>query len=177
MDRGAWKATVHEVAESWAQLSEHNSATEHSMAQAFSLQSFSCYGPRALGHPGFSSHGTWAPEQTLSRCGAQGFVAPSHVESSRTRIQPMSLEWARGLCTTEPPGKPYTSCSGPGYGDRIWKQPRCPSADEWIRKLWYIYTMEYYSAIKKDAFESVIQSEVSRKEKHHYSILMHIYGI
>ena len=32
---------------------------------------------------------------------------------------------------------------------RIWKQPRCPSADEWIRKLWYIYTMEYYSAIKK----------------------------
>ena len=39
---------------------------------------------------------------------------------------------------------------------RIWKQPRCPSADEWIRKLWYIYTMEYYSAIKKNAFESVL---------------------
>ena len=37
---------------------------------------------------------------------------------------------------------------------RIWK-PRCPSADEWVRKLWYIYTMEYYSAIKKDTFESV----------------------
>ena len=37
-----------------------------------------------------------------------------------------------------------------------WKQPRCPSADEWIRKLWYIYTMEYYSAIKKDTFESVL---------------------
>ena len=59
---------------------------------------------------------------------------------------------------------------------RTWKQPRCPLADEWIRKLWYIYTMEYYSAIKKDAFESVlmrwmklepiIQSEVSQKEKH-----------
>ena len=55
-------------------------------------------------------------------------------------------------------------------------------ADEWRRKLWYIYTMEYYSAIKKDAFESVlmswmkqepiIQSEVSQKEKHQYSILM-----
>ena len=59
---------------------------------------------------------------------------------------------------------------------RTWQQPRCPSADEWIRKLWYIYTMEYYSAIKKNTFESVlmrwmkleliIQSEVSQKEKH-----------
>ena len=38
---------------------------------------------------------------------------------------------------------------------RTWKQPRCPSADEWIRKLWYIYTMEYYSAVKKNTFESV----------------------
>ena len=70
---------------------------------------------------------------------------------------------------------------------RTWKQPRCPSADEWIRKLWYIYTMEYYSAIKKNTFESVpmrwmklepiIQSEVSQKEKHQRSILTHIYGI
>ena len=56
---------------------------------------------------------------------------------------------------------------------RTWKQPRCPSADEWIRKLWYIYTMEYYSAIRKNAFESVlmrwmklepiIQSKVRKK--------------
>ena len=70
---------------------------------------------------------------------------------------------------------------------RTWKQPRCPSADEWIRKLWYISIMEYYSAIKKNVFESVlmrwmklepiIQSEVSQKEKHQYSILTHIYGI
>ena len=39
---------------------------------------------------------------------------------------------------------------------RTWKQPRCPLADEWIRKLWYIYTVEYYSAVKKNAFESVL---------------------
>ena len=65
---------------------------------------------------------------------------------------------------------------------RTWKQPRCPSADKWIRK-----TMEYYSAIKKKVFKSVlmrwtklepiIQNEVSQKEKHQHSILMHIYGI
>ena len=70
---------------------------------------------------------------------------------------------------------------------RTWKQPRCTLAEEWIRTLWYIYTMEYYSAIKKNALESVlmrwmkrepiINSEVSQKEKHQYSILRHIYGI
>ena len=70
---------------------------------------------------------------------------------------------------------------------RTWKQPKCPSADKQIRRLWYIYTMEYYSAIKKNAFESVllrwmklepiIQSKVSQKGKHQYSILTHIYGI
>ena len=69
---------------------------------------------------------------------------------------------------------------------RTWKQPRCPSTDEWIKKLWYIYTMEYYSAIKRNAFESelmrqmnlksIIQSEVSQKEKNKY-ILIHRYGI
>ena len=72
----------------------------------------------------------------------------------------------------------------PGGSDG--KQPRCSSADEWIRKLWYIYTMEYHSAIKNNTLESVlmkwmklepiIQSEVSQNEKHQYSILMHIYG-
>ena len=70
---------------------------------------------------------------------------------------------------------------------RAWKQSRCPSTVEWIKKLWYIYTMVYCSAIKKNIFESVlmrwmklepiIQSEVSQKEKHQYSTLMHIYGI
>ena len=70
---------------------------------------------------------------------------------------------------------------------RTWKQLRCPSADKWVRKLWYIYTMGYYSAIKNNTFESVlmrwmklepiIQRKVSKKEKHQYSILTHIYGI
>ena len=70
---------------------------------------------------------------------------------------------------------------------RTWKQLRCPLTDEWIKKLWYIYTMENYSAIKRNAFESVlmrwmnlesiIQSEVSQKEKDKYHILMHIYRI
>ena len=69
---------------------------------------------------------------------------------------------------------------------RSWKQPKCPSRDEWIKKLWYIYTMEYYSAIKRNEIgsfvetwmdlETVIQSEVSRKEQNKYRILMHICG-
>ena len=63
---------------------------------------------------------------------------------------------------------------------RIWKQPRCLSTDEWIKKLWNIYTMEYYSDIKRNAFESVLmrkmnlesitQSEVSQKEKNKHRI-------
>ena len=70
---------------------------------------------------------------------------------------------------------------------RAWKQPRCPLADEWIKKLGYIYTMEYYSVIKRNTFELVlvrwiklepiIQSEVSHKEKGKYHILTHIYRI
>ena len=72
------------------------------------------------------------------------------------------------------------------------KQPRCLSTDEWIKKWWYIYTMEYYSTIKRNTFESVLMgwmnlepeemmnlepSEVSQKEKDKYHILMHIYRI
>ena len=70
---------------------------------------------------------------------------------------------------------------------RTWKRPRCPSTDEWIKQFWYIYTMEYYSAIKKNKLESIlmrwmnlepiIQSEVSQKEKDKYCILMHRYWI
>ena len=68
---------------------------------------------------------------------------------------------------------------------RTWKQPKCPSTDEWIKKMWHIYTMEYYSAIKRIKIElfvvrwmdleSVIQSEVIQKNK--YRMLTHIYVI
>ena len=70
---------------------------------------------------------------------------------------------------------------------RTWKQPKCPSTDEWIKKMWYIYTMECYSAIKSNKsgsfvetwmnLETVIQSEVSQKDKNKYRMLMHICGI
>ena len=68
---------------------------------------------------------------------------------------------------------------------RTWKQPRFPSTDEWIKKLWYIYTMEYYSAIRRNELESVVvrwmnlepvtQSEVSQKEKNKYSLSLNIW--
>ena len=68
---------------------------------------------------------------------------------------------------------------------RTWKQPRSPSTDEWVRELWYIYTLEYYSATKRNKFElvlmrwmklkSIIQSEISQKDKVKYCILTDIY--
>ena len=70
---------------------------------------------------------------------------------------------------------------------RTWNQPKCSSTDDWIKKMWHIYTMEYYSAIKRSEIElfvvrwmdleSVVQSEVSQKEKNKYHMLTHIYGI
>ena len=70
---------------------------------------------------------------------------------------------------------------------RTWKQPKCPSTNKWIKKMWHIYAMEYYSAIKRNKIElfvvmwmdleTVIQSEVSQKEKNKYRMLTHIYGI
>ena len=70
---------------------------------------------------------------------------------------------------------------------RSWKQPTCPLTNEWINKMWYIYTMEYYSAIKRKKIgsfvetwmdlETLIQSELSQKEKNKYRILTHICGI
>ena len=70
---------------------------------------------------------------------------------------------------------------------RTWNQPKCPSTDEWIKKMRHIYTMEYYSAIKRNEIElfvvrwmdleSVIQSEVSQKEKNKYNVLAHIWNL
>ena len=70
---------------------------------------------------------------------------------------------------------------------RTGKQPKCPSTDEWIKKVWQIYTVEYYSALKRNEIElfvvrwmyleTVIQSEVSQKEKNKYHMLILIYGI
>ena len=69
---------------------------------------------------------------------------------------------------------------------RSWKQPKCPSTDKWIKKMWYIYTMEHYSAIKRNEIgsfvetwvdiETVIQNEVNQKEKNKYRMLTHICG-
>ena len=95
-------------------------------------------------------------------------------------IYPEETKIERDTCIPLFTGAPFTIA-------RTWKQPRCPSTDEWIQKLGYIYTMEYYSAIQRNTFESIlmrwmnlepmIQSEVSQKEKDKYCILTHIYGI
>lgn len=70
---------------------------------------------------------------------------------------------------------------------KTWMQPRCPYTGEWIKKIWNVYSMEYYSALERNAFESVqmrwtnlellIQSKISHKEKYKYRILTNIYGI
>ena len=70
---------------------------------------------------------------------------------------------------------------------KTWKQPKCPSTDEWLKKMWYIYTMEYYSAIKKNKImpsaatwrdlEIIILSEVNQKEKDKYHMISLICGI
>ena len=70
-----------------------------------------------------------------------GLLFPSPGYLPDPGVEPRSPTLQADALTSEPPGK---------------KQPRYPSADKWIRKLWYIYTMEYYSAIKKNTFESVL---------------------
>ena len=70
---------------------------------------------------------------------------------------------------------------------KTWKQPKCPSTGEWIKRMWYMYTMEYYSAIKKNEIvpfaatwmdlEIIIVSEVSQTEKDKYRMMSLICGI
>ena len=70
---------------------------------------------------------------------------------------------------------------------KVWKRPKCPSMDEWIKKMWYIYTLEYYSAIKKNEIlpfaatwmdlEGLMLSEISQTEKDKHCMISFIYGI
>ena len=109
-----------------------------------------------------------------------GIKLPYYPEIPLLGTHPEETKIEKDTCTPVPTAALFTLA-------RTWKQPRCPLADEWIRKLWYIYTMEYYSAMKRSTSESVlmrwmnlepvIQSEVSQKENDKYCILTHIYGI
>ena len=110
----------------------------------------------------------------------QGIKAPYEPATPLLAIYPEETKIEKDTCTPVFTATLFTIA-------RAWKQPRCPSTDEWIKKRWYIYMMEYYSAIKRNAFESVlmrwmnlepiIQSEVSQKKKNKYYISTHIYGI
>ena len=110
-------------------------------------------------------------------------MTPSQLKMNWGIYDKIKNEWYSILKDTGTP----VSTAAPATIARTWKQPRCPSTDEWIKKLWYIYTMEYHSAIKRKIFESVlmrlmnlepiIQSEGSQKEKDKYHILMHTYEI
>ena len=92
-------------------------------------------------------------------------------------IYPEEIKTEKDTCTPVFTAALFTTA-------RTWKEPRCPSTDEWIKKLWYLYAMEYYSAIKRNTSESVlmrwmelepiIQSEVNQKKKYKYRIRTHI---
>ena len=115
------------------------------------------------------------------KCDAYRYIKPPYdLASTLIGIYPEEAKTEKDTCTTIFNAALFTTA-------RTWKQPRCPSTDEWIKKLWYIYMMEYYSAIKRNTSESVlmrwmnlepiIQSEVSQQEKDKCHILMHIYVI
>ena len=105
---------------------------------------------------------------------------PSDLTVPLLGIYPVKIIIEKAICTPVFTAALFTTV-------RPLKQPRSPLTDKWIKKWWHIYAMEYYSAIKRNAFESVlmnwmnlepiVQSEVSQKEKNKYYILMPIYGI
>ena len=107
-------------------------------------------------------------------------VLPYHPEFPLLGIHPVKTINQKQTCTAVFIAALFTVA-------RTWKQPKCPLTDEWIKKIWHIYTMEYCSAIKRNEIElfivswmdleSVIQSEVSQKEKKKYRVLTHVYGI
>ena len=117
------------------------------------------------------------------------------MEASRAclfREQEIQRGWRRGKDVKDESGKvgksqvAKVSCVTRRASWRTWKQPKCPSTDEWM-KMWHIYTMEYYSAIKRNEIELFVvrwmdleyfmQSEVSQKVKNKCHMLTHIYGI
>ena len=107
-----------------------------------------------------------------------GIKPPYNPEISLLGIYPEETKIEKDTCTPDFIAALFTIA-------RTMKQTRCPLTDEWIKNLWYMYTMEYYSTIKRNVFESIlmrwmnlepiIQSEVSQKEKDKYHILTHIY--
>ena len=78
-----------------------------------------------------------------------GIKPPNDPEIPLLGIYPEETKTEKDTCTPLFIAAPFTIA-------RTWKQPSCPSTDKWIKKLWYIYTMEYYSAIKRKTFESVL---------------------
>ena len=213
MDRGAWRATVYavtRVGHNWAYTHEKEKSIynllrtfiylefHNSMRSWKSLTPFYSWGNWSQWNSVTLAAGiqTWQVTKVGDRkeipfeefpCQVMGTVGCTVYSDQR-------LYWKRWKCwkISEISLKHRRTCTPMFISAlfiiaRTWKQPRCPSADEWIRKLWYIYTMECYSAVKKNSFESVlmrwmklepiIQSEVNQKDKEHYSILTHIYGI
>ena len=139
---------------------------------------------------GYSHYGRWYGDSLKSRNKTTIWPSnpiPTHIpwgnQIERDTCIPLFIAALFAIARTWTWLKRLSSSSN----SRTWKQPRCPLTDEWIKKLWYIYTMEYYSAIEGNVFEPVlvrwtnlepvIQSEVSQKEKDKYHILTHIYRI
>ena len=145
--------------------------------------------------PGCQEHGTKNPlallvgmETDYSHCVRQygdsynklGIKLPCNWTTALLGIYPEKTITEKDSCISVFTAALFTTA-------KTWKQPKCPSTDEWIEKMWCIFTMEYFSATKRTTFESVLmrwmdlepvkQSEVSQKEKNKYCILMHIYGI
>ena len=79
-------------------------------------------------------------------------MTPSQLKMNWGIYDKIKNEWYSILKDTGTP----VSTAAPATITRTWKQPRCPSTDEWINMMWYIYAMEYYSAIKRNEFESVL---------------------